>query len=66
MLDIRSLAKLKDIAVNKTSTISKLIFVVGRVENIVGKREYSGYQHFLLFSTMFSKGFFSSVAERWD
>ena len=31
--------------------------VLGRVENIVGKGENTGYQYFLLFSTMFSKAF---------
>ena len=33
-------------------------FVLERVENIVGKGENAGNQHFLLFRTMFSKGFF--------
>ena len=32
-----------------------------RVENIVGKGENASYQHFLLFLTMFSKSYFSSV-----
>ena len=31
--------------------------VHGRVENIVGKGEYAGYQHFLLFSQCFQKSF---------
>ena len=31
-----------------------MIFVFDRVENIVGKGENAGYQHFLLFPTMFS------------
>ena len=35
----------------------KLKYVLGRVENILGKGENAGYQHFLLFPTMFSKGF---------
>ena len=32
-----------------------LKFVLGRVENIVGKRENAGYQHFLLFPQCFQK-----------
>ena len=32
---------------------------IHRVENVVGKGEDSGYQHFLLFPTMFSKDIFS-------
>ena len=32
-----------------------LIFVLGRVENIVGKGENAGYQHFLLFLQCFQK-----------
>ena len=32
-------------------------------ENIVGKRENAGHQHFLLFSTMFSKAVFFRVAK---
>ena len=33
------------------------------VENIVGKRENVGYQHFLLFPTMFSEGVFFWVVK---
>ena len=39
----------------------KLKFLKGRVENIVGKGENAGYQHFLFFPTMFSKGFILMV-----
>ena len=35
-----------------------VISVFDRVENIMGKGENAGYQHFLLFPIMFSKGFF--------
>ena len=31
-------------------------FVLGRVENVVGKGENAGYQHFLLFPQCFQKG----------
>ena len=34
-------------------------FVLDRVENIVGKEENAGYQHFLLFPQCFQKPFFS-------
>ena len=44
----------------------KLKFVLGRVENIVGKGENAGHQHFLLFPAMFSNGFFPSVVKSWD
>ena len=36
-------------------------FVLGRVENILGKGENAAYQHFLLFTMMFSKGLFVRV-----
>ena len=35
----------------------KLKFVLGGVENIVGKGENAGYQHFLLFPQCFQKAF---------
>ena len=37
----------------------KLKFILGRVENILGKGENAGYQHFLLFPHCFQKLFFS-------
>ena len=43
-----------------------LNFVLVRVENIVGKGENAGYQHFLLFPTMFSKAFFLWVVKGLD
>ena len=33
-------------------------------ENIVGKGENAGYQHFLLFPTMFYKGHFRNIHSR--
>ena len=38
--------------------IEKLKFVLGRIENIVGKEENAGYQHFLLFLQCFQKAYF--------
>ena len=37
----------------------KIEIALGRVENIVGKRENAGYQHFLLFPQCFQKVFLS-------
>ena len=39
---------------------------LGRVENNVGKGENAGYQHFLLFPTMFSKGLSVEVVKSQD
>ena len=44
----------------------KLKFALGRVENIVGKGEHGGYQHFLLNPTMISRGVFLRVVKSWD
>ena len=38
--------------------------ILYRIENIVEKRENAGYQHFLLFPTMFTKGFFLRIVKR--
>ena len=45
---ISDLMKLKSFADNKISVIMIFKFVFDRVENIVAKEEYTGYQHFLL------------------
>ena len=42
------------------------ICVVKSLENIVGEEENVGYQHFLLFPTMFSKAFFSRGVKSRD
>ena len=42
-------SKLKAFANDKIKVTEKMKFVLERVENIVGKGENSGYQHFLLF-----------------
>ena len=39
----------------KINVTKKLNFVVEKVENIVGKGENDGYQHFLLFPQCFQK-----------
>ena len=51
-------SKLKAFADDKTNVNEKLKFVLGQVENIVGKRENAGYQHFLLFPQCFQKSSF--------
>ena len=47
---------LKACADDKISVNEKLKFVLWRVENIVGKGENAGYQHFLLFPQCFQNG----------
>ena len=46
-------SKLKAFADDKSSVAEKLKLVVRRVENILGKGENAGYQHFLLFPQCF-------------
>ena len=47
----------KAFADDEKNLSQKLEFVFGRVENIVGKGENVGYQHFLLFPLCFQKAF---------
>ena len=53
--------KLKACADNKINLIEKLKFALNRTENIVGKGENAGYQHFLLFPQCFQKLSFQEV-----
>ena len=48
-------SKLKAFADNKINVTEKLNFLLERVENIVGKGENAGYQHFLLFPQCFQQ-----------
>ena len=48
-------SKLKEFADGKIKVSEKLKLVLGWVENIFGKRENAGYQHFLLFPKCFQK-----------
>ena len=50
--------KLKAFAEDKTTVAQKLKFVLWKEENIMGKGENAGYQHFLLFP-QFSRAVFS-------
>ena len=54
---ILDVSKLKTFADNNLNVNRKLKFAFGRVENIVGKGENAGYQHFLLFPQCFQKAF---------
>ena len=53
-----TLSKLKAFADDKIKVTSMIISVYDRVENIVGKGENAGYQHFLLFPQCFEKASF--------
>ena len=52
-------SKLKAFVDDKINATQILKFVLRRVENIVGKGEIAGYQHFLLFPQYFLKLSFS-------
>ena len=52
-------SNLEELAHDKINLTEKLKFVLGRVENIVGKGENAGYQHFLLFPGCFQKASFT-------
>ena len=59
-------SKLKAVADDKSNVAAKLKFVLGRVENIVGKGENAGYQHFLLFPQCFQKASLLGVVKSRD
>ena len=49
---------LKAFADDRVKLAKIMIFVFNRIENIVGKGQIAGYQHFLLFPQCFQKAFF--------
>ena len=51
-------SKLKAFADDKINVNKNLKFVLERIENIVGKGENAGYQHFLLSHYVFKRIFF--------
>ena len=53
------LSKLKAFAEDVINVTEKLKYLLGRVDNIVGKREDASYQHFLLFPQCFQNASFS-------
>ena len=59
-------SKFKAFADDKMNVTKELKFVSGREENIVGKGENAGYQHFLLFPQCFQKGFFQGGVKSRD
>ena len=59
---ILDLSKLKAFADDKCDS-KKPKFTFGRVENIVGKGENAGYQHYLLFPICFQKHTFSGLLQ---
>ena len=56
----------QSIADHKLNAIEKLKFVLGKVENMVGKGENAGFQHFLLFPQCFQKASFLGVVKNPD
>ena len=54
----KSKSKMKAFADGKIKVTKNLKFVLGRVENFVGKGENAGHQHFLLFRQCFQKACF--------
>ena len=52
---ILDLSKLKAFTEHNLNVYHKLKFALGRIENIVGKGENAGNQHFLLFPQCFQK-----------
>ena len=55
------LPKLKAFADDKSNVAQNIKVAFHRIENIVGKEENAGYQHFLLFPQCFQKALSSSA-----
>ena len=58
--------KLKAFADDKVNIAEIIISLSNRVENIVGKGENAGFQHFLIFPQCFQKPLFFRVFESQD
>ena len=56
--------QIESICRGQNKCVSKQEFCFGRIENIVGKLENAGYQHFLLFPTMFSLKLLSQCRQK--
>ena len=52
---ILDLSKYKAFTDDNLNVYPKLTFALGRIENIVGKGENAGYEHFFLFPKCFQK-----------
>ena len=59
-------SKVKAFADDKMNEAEMMISVSVRVENIVGKGENAGHQHFLLFPQCFHKALLLGVVKSWD
>ena len=59
------LSELKAFTDEETNVREKLKYLLGSMENIVGKEENAGYQHFLLLP-QFSKGLFLNAVKSWN
>ena len=59
-------SKLKAFAVHKLNASQNKEFCNGKLENIVGKGENAGYQHFLLFPQCFHKPAFSPFPKMYS
>ena len=57
------LPKLEAFADDKLNATQNVGVVLHRIENIVGKEENAGYQHFLLFPQCFQTAFSSGVSK---
>ena len=60
---ILAFPKLKAFADDISNVIQNIKVVFNRIENIVGKEENAGYQHFLLFPACFQKAFSPSASK---
>ena len=60
---VLDMTKLKGFADDKLNVDKTTISLLDRVENTEGKGENAGYQHFLLFPSVFSKVIFSWVVK---
>ena len=60
---ILDLSKLKAFADDKINAAQKLKICYGTIENILGKGENAGDQHFLLFPQCFLKASFSEFSK---
>ena len=56
-------SELKEFADDKIKVLKMMTIVFDRVENIVGRGENAGFQHFLLFPQCFQKAFYSESLE---
>ena len=63
---ILDVTKVKAFIDNKNNVAQMMISIFYRVENIVGKGENAGYQHFLLFPQCFQKASLLGSLKMWE